>query len=111
MPFYKSDLVDSALAGDEQSVAGDEGPQLSLAELGKVLGLADDLLEVGEDEVLGVALQLGGAGRLRVEVEVDAVVARDALPDEVAAAAPQLLHLQVARQPEEALHILGCDVN
>ena len=62
---------------------------------------------MGEDEVLGVALQLGRAGRLRVEVEVDAVVARDALADVVAAAAPELLHLEVARQPEEALHILG----
>ena len=38
-------LVDGALARDEQPVAGDEGPDLLEAEVGKVLGLADDLLK------------------------------------------------------------------
>ena len=66
---------------------------LRRAELGEVLGLADDLLEVGEDKVLGVALQLGRtACRLCILVEVDAVVASDALADVVAAAATELLH-------------------
>ena len=52
------------------------------------------LLEVREDEVLCVALQLGRPGGRRVEVEGDAVVARDARAHVVAAAPPQLLHLQ-----------------
>ena len=109
--FIKPNLVDGTLARDEQPVAGDERPELALAELGEILGLADDLLEVCEDEVFGVALQVGRAGRLRVEVEVDAVIARDALADVVAAATPKFLHLEVARQTEEALDILGRQVH
>ena len=105
-------LVHGSLPRDEQPVAGDKRPELTLAELGEVLGLADDLLEVGEDKVLGVALQLGRtACRLCILVEVDAVVASDALADVVAAAATELFNLEVAGQPEEALNILGRQVH
>ena len=63
---------------------------------------------MGKNEVLGVALQLGRAAcGLRVLVEVDTVVASDALADVVAAAATELFNLEVAGQPEEALNILG----